>query len=369
VSIPKRLHIVIYSNREVHQIDGSSELTIALCYLTCCQYNEQNLAPNEGTPDTAHRPLSMPFYPQRQSTLQPNRKRIVIGTVAGLLLVVFIASEWMYTRSVYAGMQPTPVLRGGALSNEIAHQPPIDLHPVQPTDTIPRDSPASMTAGARRKTCPFKPPSSGGGAIQTSGGWLYDESVIATHHVAFDDGFGTALASFLGTSSVYDIGAGVGQLQRLLKKKESPVDYAGFDGGDNIESMWGKTTPVRGDPYHVVPEICWINAAAPVSLPKRDWVISIEVGEHIPQEYEAQFIDNLVGLCTDGVIVSWAVPGQGGRGHINEISNDYLVAEMRNRGFKYDIAQTTVFRESVSGGDWWLKGSLMVYRRSAYVTS
>eukprot|EP00290_Baffinella_frigidus_P037215 CAMPEP_0180304222 /NCGR_PEP_ID=MMETSP0988-20121125/25630_1 /TAXON_ID=697907 /ORGANISM="non described non described, Strain CCMP2293" /LENGTH=160 /DNA_ID=CAMNT_0022286279 /DNA_START=95 /DNA_END=574 /DNA_ORIENTATION=- len=126
-----------------------------------------------------------------------------------------------------------------------------------------------MTASARRKTtCPFKPPSSGGGAIQASGGWLCDESVIATHHVAFDDGLGTALASFLGTSSVYDIGAGVGQLQRLLKKKESPVDYAGFDGGDNIESMWGKTTPVRGDPYHVVPEICWVDAAAPVSLVK-----------------------------------------------------------------------------------------------------
>jgi hypothetical protein len=223
-----------------------------------------------------------------------------------------------------------------------------------------------MTDDESRKTCPFKPPGGGDSAIQTSGGWLYDESVIAAHHVAFDDGFGTALVAFLGSSSIYDIGAGVGQLGRLLENKQAPVDYAGFDGGNNIESMWGKTTPMRGDPYHVVPEICWIDAAVPVTLPERDWVLSIEVGEHIPLEYEAQFIDNLVGICTTGVIMSWAVPGQGGRGHINEKTNAYLVDEMRKRGFEYDIAQTTLFRKSVSGGTKWLRGSLMVFRRSSY---
>jgi hypothetical protein len=228
--------------------------------------------------------------------------------------------------------------------------------------SISKNSSTDMKAVTGKKTCPFTPPPMSDGTIQASGGWMYTTAVIAEHHVAFDDGFGTALSAFLGSSSIYDIGAGVGQLGVLLKNKHSPVDYAGFDGGNNIESMWGEKTPVRGDPYHVIPEICWIDATVPVTLPKRDWVIAIEVGEHIPPEYEAQFIDNLVGICTDGVIMSWAIPGQGGRGHINEKSNAYLVAEMRKRGLNYDTAQSTVFRDTVTGSAWWLKGSLMVFR-------
>ena len=119
-----------------------------------------------------------------------------------------------------------------------------------------------------------------------------------------------ALAAFLGNSSIYDVGAGVGQLGVLLKKKQSDVDYMGFDGGDNIQDIWGQHTPVRGDPSHVIPEVCWIDASTAVTVTPRDWVVSFEVGEHIPAAKEGVFIDNLVGMCTKGVVLSWAVKGQ-----------------------------------------------------------
>ncbi|KAJ1469801.1 hypothetical protein T484DRAFT_1981466 [Baffinella frigidus] len=223
--------------------------------------------------------------------------------------------------------------------------------------------PSGSKVVVSKRTCPFVPPSNTEVKVQSNGGWVYTEAVIARWHVVFDDGFGTALSSFLGSASIYDIGAGVGQLAVLLAKKNSLVDYAGFDGGNNIQRMWGKLTPLRGDQNHVVPEICWIDAAVPVTLPKRSWVVSFEVGEHIPKKSEAQFLDNLVALCTEGVVVSWAIPGQPGRNHINSRSNAHIIAEMEKRGLVYDAAQATAFRDTVGQDTWWLKRSLMVFRR------
>ena len=56
---------------------------------------------------------------------------------------------------------------------------------------------------------------------------------------------------------------------------------------------------------------------------KYDWVMSLEVGEHIPEEYESVFINNLHQNNTFGIILSWAVIGQGGHGHVNCRSNEY----------------------------------------------
>ena len=40
---------------------------------------------------------------------------------------------------------------------------------------------------------------------------------------------------------------------------------------------------------------------------KYDWVLSLEVGEHIPKEYENIFIDNLCNNCINGIIISWVL--------------------------------------------------------------
>ena len=44
-------------------------------------------------------------------------------------------------------------------------------------------------------------------------------------------------------------------------------------------------------------------------LPLYDWVISLEVAEHIPAESEAIYLDNIVRHAREGVVLSWAVPG------------------------------------------------------------
>jgi hypothetical protein len=209
--------------------------------------------------------------------------------------------------------------------------------------------------------CPFSPPAASD-YRQQNGGWFYTQAVVQREHVAFDPGFGAALSIFLGTASVYDIGAGVGQLAVCFHLLQSKVDYMGFDGGNNIESLWGRNWPVNGNSHHVIPSICWIDASLPISLPPRDWVISIEVGEHIPFPSESQFLDNLAQLSSKGVILSWAVPGQGGRWHVNERSNAYIIAQMGKRGLWYDDAITMALRRTVQA-HLYLQKTLMVFRK------
>ena len=122
-----------------------------------------------------------------------------------------------------------------------------------------------------------------------------------------------------------------------------------------------------------------INASAslwdlslPLSLPKADWVLSLEVtgavthiswsrasralhpnrldhtspshltvkcvpsqvGEHLPAALEPAYIRNLVAHARKGLITSWANLGQPGYGHINNHSPEYLVSLFGELGFR-----------------------------------
>ncbi len=60
-------------------------------------------------------------------------------------------------------------------------------------------------------------------------------------------------------------------------------------------------------------------------LPMYDWVISLEVAEHIPAQFEAVYMDNIARHAREGVVLSWARPGQGGYSHVNNRPFEYVV--------------------------------------------
>ena len=206
--------------------------------------------------------------------------------------------------------------------------------------------------------CPFKPPAN----ATNSGGWNYTAAMIKQNHCKFDPGFGGELVSFLGRATLVDVGAGVGQLGHFLQKHPSNITWFGFDGGYNIESLRGRHLAVRDDRTHVVPKVCWMDASVPLPDTEQtfDWTLSVEVGEHIARQHEAVFMDNLARLCRTGVILTWAVEGQGGFHHVNCRNNDYIIAQMERRGFKYDEPQSMHFRKSVTDLGW-LRGTIMVF--------
>jgi hypothetical protein len=65
------------------------------------------------------------------------------------------------------------------------------------------------------------------------------------------------------------------------------------------------------------------NLTQPFSLPRQyELAMSLEVGEHLPQESAEAFVGTLTKLAPI-VLFSAAIPSQGGTGHINEQWPDY----------------------------------------------
>ena len=79
------------------------------------------------------------------------------------------------------------------------------------------------------------------------------------------------------------------------------------------------------------------------------------------KEYEHVFIDNICNNCIYGMVISWAIKDQGGKGHFNEQNNDYIIDKIESKGFSYDIKSSEILRNASSL--WWFKKTIMVFRK------
>lgn len=180
----------------------------------------------------------------------------------------------------------------------------------------------------------------------------------AVHHVVADSGIGNSLVKYLTVPnrrvSLLDIGAGVGQYGYWLKANNASIDWYGYDGAENIESFT--------DGF-----VKWIDVTDPIFDTidfRADWVMSLEIGEHIPPEATDNLIDLLDRHNRHGVILSWAVPGQDGHSHINTRTNDDISSRLFKKGYIVD-EWSTAFQQEVrqTAVYWWFHGSFMVFKR------
>src|SRR5512147_1480448 len=161
-------------------------------------------------------------------------------------------------------------------------------------------------------------------------GYFTEDTPI--HHT--DDGLMAALASFLPAGAyVLDVGCGDGAYTRALRK--AGIDCYGYDGNPNTPAITGGLCKIA-------------DFARPLVLGLYDWVLCLEVGEHIPAEYESALLDNLDRHAKKGIILSWAVPGQGGREHVNERSNAYIKEQLAGLGFTNDLEAESLLRSAVT---------------------
>jgi len=96
-------------------------------------------------------------------------------------------------------------------------------------------------------------------------------------------------------------------------------------------------------------------------LPRYDWVLSMEVLEHIKVQYETIVLDNIDRSAGYGAVLSWASPGQSGFYHVNNRPAEYLNKVMKKRGFRLDLKTSKKLR-TISTLPW-LKRNLMVFYR------
>jgi len=154
--------------------------------------------------------------------------------------------------------------------------------------------------------------------------------------------------------SLSDFGAGIGQYGAHLEEKFSDsLIYKGYDGAGDVE-----------DYTHGY--LRFFDLTIPLNLPRTDWILCLEVGEHIPYNYEGMMVRNLHAHNCKGIILSWGIEGQHGQNHVNLHNNDYIIKVFEELGYLYDEKQTVKFRTAVPNGKpsgFWFRNSLIVLRR------
>jgi cyclopropane fatty-acyl-phospholipid synthase-like methyltransferase len=186
-------------------------------------------------------------------------------------------------------------------------------------------------------------------SIHENGFWEGLES--SSQHI-YDPSLGISLVNFFKTEkvkSVVDFGCGMGKYVKTFQ--ENNINVVGFDGNPNTPELTNNLCKVLD-----------------LSVPKKfdepfDWVMSLEVGEHLPQKFEDIFIDNLHNNNKYGIVLSWAIKGQGGHGHFNEQNTDYIKSKICKLGYINDITIENNLRKDSSFS--WFKNTIMVFRKSA----
>ena len=168
----------------------------------------------------------------------------------------------------------------------------------------------------------------------------------------YDESLAFALVDFFikeRAQSIVDFGCGNGDYVKVLLSNQ--IDAIGYDGNPDTPKM----TDGVG---HV------LDLSKSFDLNRSfDWVLSFEVGEHLPKEYERIFIENLNNHNNKGIILSWAIEGQTGFGHFNERNNDYIKKIFTEYGYLNDLESENDFRMKAAIP--WFKNTIMVFRKNS----
>ncbi len=186
----------------------------------------------------------------------------------------------------------------------------------------------------------------------------YDEAFFAENqregllHAAW---FCPLLVEIFHPQSLVDVGCGTGHFGKWFL--ENRIHYLGIEGSecgyrhrlvDSVANLDLRTFKWTGDKY--------------------DLAISIEVAEHIEVEYAGVFVDTLCAL-SDTIVLTAAVPGQGGTFHVNEqpqsywvdlfMDRNYYCSNVATKDLRRGIKRARLNNQHVAG---WFK-NIMVYRK------
>jgi SAM-dependent methyltransferase len=157
------------------------------------------------------------------------------------------------------------------------------------------------------------------------------------------------IAEFLSDqkdSFVYDFGCGTGQYLRRLADAGF-TKLVGFEGAPPVHKEFA--------------DIREQDLTQPFTVSAPGHVMSLEVGEHIPAHLTQFYLTNISGACAPGhaFVASWAVRGQCGDGHVNELDNDEAISLVLPYGFEFLEKETKEARSRIDPSVCSLVGALL----------
>ena len=150
-------------------------------------------------------------------------------------------------------------------------------------------------------------------------------------------------------ASVLDVGCGAAAW--LAAHQEAGVaEVLGIDG-DYLDPALLLIDPARFRPMDIT---------QPLDLGRRfDLVQCLEVAEHVPAAAGPVLVDNLA-RHGERILFSAAVPGQGGKGHINERPLGYWRDLFAARGYRaFDFIRPRIAHQD--GVEWWYRYNTLLY--------
>lgn len=179
--------------------------------------------------------------------------------------------------------------------------------------------------------------------IAKTGAWQGED---AKNFHAFDFNLAKELTKLFKSNTVIDLGCGEAKYVKHFRK--NGIKAIGFDGNPQTRVLSGGFAVVH-------------DLTTQLDVHPADYVLCLEVGEHIPTEFTDTLIDNIHHHNTKGVVISWAIPNQGGDGHVNELPNESIKEIFAKLGYTNNVEIENKLRNAASL--WWFKNTIMVFER------
>ena len=202
-------------------------------------------------------------------------------------------------------------------------------------------------------------------ALSTGAWYMNDEYVRAhggngtrvcppKHHCGYklDKKLVSCLAKLFAGHTVTELGAGVGLYQQAALDTGNVLSWTAYDGMPDIETLtqgrvWWADLSVRQE----------------ARIVRSDYAMSLEVAEHIPKEYQDNFVAKLDLANRHGLVISWSRWGSkaSGHGHVNPRSPAEVREIFRVKGYYEDTKASSALRHCATFV--FLKETLMVFTR------
>jgi SAM-dependent methyltransferase len=186
--------------------------------------------------------------------------------------------------------------------------------------------------------------------ISNTGFWTFEGRRYEHEHV-YDPKLSDALVKLiknLNVSKTYDFGCGPGKYVANFRKNN--IDTIGYDGN-----------PVTSK----LPNCYVQDLTTDFQLPPVDFLLCLEVCEHVPKQYEDALLHTLDRHLNSGgkLVISWAIVGQRGTGHVNCQNNDYVINKFKSLNYTYIEKESIYLRNQESCAPWF-RNTILVFNKN-----